>query len=92
VVDQRGGDAQLLGLARRPRLAVREHVSLSVEAGAVPNDLLRPNDVVEDVAVVEAVDVVLQVVEHPAFTLEYVVPRTEQHLTLRHRKCYGSIT
>lgn len=40
----------------------------------MPHDLLRPNDVVKDVAVVEAVDVVLQVVKDAALTFEYVVP------------------
>jgi len=74
VVDERRGGAQLFRLARRPRLAVGEHIALSAEAGAVPHDLLRPHDVVENVAVVEAVDVVLQVVEDAALSFEYVVP------------------
>ena len=83
VVEQRRGHAQVFRLARRPRVAVGQHVALAVEPGAVPHDLLRPHDVVQDVAVVEAVDVVLHVVEHAALPLEQVVPRTEQHFSLQ---------
>ena len=53
-----------------------------VEVGAVPDDLLRPADVVEDVAVVEAEEPRLFRHQLAAAAVEHVVPRTEQHLTL----------
>ena len=57
--DERGGEPERLGLARRPRVAIRVQVPLAARARPVPDDLLRPDDVVEDVPVVEAEDVVL---------------------------------
>lgn len=85
--DERRGDAEALGgVAGRPAGTVGLEVALAVLAGAVPHDLLRPDDVVEHVAAVEAQDVVVarrhELAAHP----EDVVPRAEQYLTLRRNK------
>jgi hypothetical protein len=85
--DERGGHSERLGVAGRPGVAVRVELAFATGPGSVPDHLLRPDNVVEDVAVVETVNVVSlltgsrgEFAGPPA--AEQIVPRPEQHLTL----------
>jgi hypothetical protein len=55
--DERGGHSERLGVAGRPGVAVRVELAFATGPGTVPDHLMRPDNVVEDVAVVETVNV-----------------------------------
>jgi hypothetical protein len=58
--DERGGHSERLGVAGRPGVAVRVELAFATGPGTVQDHLMRPDNVVEDVAVVETVNVVSQ--------------------------------
>ena len=56
--DEWGGHSECLGIAGRPRIAIRIELAFTAGSGSVPDHLLWPDNVVEDVAIVETVNVV----------------------------------
>jgi len=80
--DERGGHSARLGVAGRPGVAVRVELAFAAAgSGSVPDHLLRPHNVVEDVAVVETVNVVSLLTGRGQFAgppaAEQIVPRPE---------------
>lgn len=77
--DQRGGHSERFGIARRPRVAIGIQLAFAVRSGSVPDHLLGPDDIVENIPVVETVDVVLsggnELAGPPAAV--HLVPRAE---------------
>lgn len=76
--DQRRGHTETLRLAGSPRVAIRVELAFARRAGSMPDHLLWPDDVVEDVTVVETVDVVLSRLELASLPAAiHVVPCAE---------------
>ena len=85
--DERGGHSECLGIAGRPRIAIRIELAFTAGSGSVPDHLLWPDNVVEDVAIVETVNVVslllllLRLSSRSKFAgppaAEQIVPRAE---------------
>jgi len=79
--DERGGHSERLCIAGRPGVAVRVELAFAAGPGSVPDHLLRPDNVVEDVAVVETVNVVSLLTSRGEFAglpaAEQIVPSPE---------------
>ena len=70
-------------LVGSPGIAIGFWRAFSAEESAVPDDLLRPGDVVQHVSIVEAVQVVLSRCEQSSLTVEHLIPRAEQNFALK---------
>ena len=79
--DERSGHSEGFCIAGRPGVAVRVELAFTAGSGSVPDHLLRPDNVVEDVAVVETVNVVSLLSSGSKFAgppaAEQIVPRAE---------------
>lgn len=86
--DKRGGYSKALKISRCPGIAIRIQLAFAVRSGSMPDHLLRPDDVIENVAVVETVDVVLTTGSEFAgpSAAVHVVPGAKQHFSLNVRK------